>query len=244
MRKDRRPSRLKSAAAECARASKPRPRGSVRARILTAATRLFAAQGFEGTTLQEVADAVGVRKPSVLHYFPTKEDLGEAVDRQILEHWSQVVPIALRDAGTGIGQFEALIRELINFYSEDPDRARLVLREALNHPQKYRRNFLEYILPWLGLISETIGEGQRHGICRPGLDAEMYLVHVVQLVIVTVATGGVLSGPAGAGARAALDRAVSELVRISHDSLFTHDAEKLLAPRKPDQMGRGDRAKR
>ena len=38
----------------------------VRAKILTAATRLFAQKGVDGTSLQEISDAVGVRTPSLL----------------------------------------------------------------------------------------------------------------------------------------------------------------------------------
>ncbi|MET9622723.1 TetR/AcrR family transcriptional regulator [Streptomyces sp. NPDC006464] len=44
------------------------------------ATRLFLAQGFERTTISEIADAARVAKKTVTNYFPRKEDL--ALDHQ------------------------------------------------------------------------------------------------------------------------------------------------------------------
>ncbi|SFY40924.1 TetR/AcrR family transcriptional regulator [Streptomyces atratus] len=48
--------------------------------ISDAATRLFLAQGFEQTTIAEIAAAARVAKKTVTNYFPHKEDL--ALDRQ------------------------------------------------------------------------------------------------------------------------------------------------------------------
>jgi AcrR family transcriptional regulator len=44
-----------------------------RERILAEATRLFSRAGYEATSLQEVAAAVGITKAAVYHYFPTKQ---------------------------------------------------------------------------------------------------------------------------------------------------------------------------
>ena len=41
-------------------------------RILTAASRLFAINGFHGTSTRDIADAVGIRQPSLFHHFATK----------------------------------------------------------------------------------------------------------------------------------------------------------------------------
>ena len=43
--------------------------------IVEAAGRLFAQQGFDGTSLQDIANEVGVLKGSLYHYITTKEDL-------------------------------------------------------------------------------------------------------------------------------------------------------------------------
>ncbi|WNE93946.1 TetR/AcrR family transcriptional regulator [Streptomyces luomodiensis] len=44
-------------------------------RLLTAATRLFAEYGFEGTSVQKIVEAAGVTKGALYHYFDSKDDL-------------------------------------------------------------------------------------------------------------------------------------------------------------------------
>jgi AcrR family transcriptional regulator len=53
--------------------------------ILSQAAILFAEHGYEGTSLQEVAAAVGITKAAVYHYFPTKQVMYEAIVVDILE---------------------------------------------------------------------------------------------------------------------------------------------------------------
>ena len=48
---------------------------STREEILAAAARLFARQGYPGTSMNEVAEACAVSKPSLYHYFKDKHEL-------------------------------------------------------------------------------------------------------------------------------------------------------------------------
>lgn len=54
-------------------------RGETRERIIAAALELFAEHGAAGTSLQMIADALGVTKAAVYHQFRTKEDIVLAV---------------------------------------------------------------------------------------------------------------------------------------------------------------------
>ncbi len=51
---------------------------SIDATIVDVAAGLFAAQGVDGTSLQQVADAVGYSKTGLLHRFPSKQALHDA----------------------------------------------------------------------------------------------------------------------------------------------------------------------
>lgn len=65
-----------------------------RSGILDAATRLFAAQGVSGTSLQQIADAAGITKAAVYHHFPTKEQVVAAVLAPALEAIDAIVRTA------------------------------------------------------------------------------------------------------------------------------------------------------
>ncbi|MDH3843701.1 MAG: TetR/AcrR family transcriptional regulator, partial [Myxococcales bacterium] len=115
----------------------------VRAQILTHATRLFAEQGYDGTSVQEIADAVGIRKPSLLYHFNSKDELRENVISEMLAHWNAVLPSLLLRA-TREERFDATMEALSRFFIEDPDRARLMLRETLDRPEHMRALLKEF----------------------------------------------------------------------------------------------------
>ena len=56
------------------------------AEIIAAAAKVFQTKGYHAATVQDIADAVGVTKPAVLHHFPSKEHIRQAVLDGILAH--------------------------------------------------------------------------------------------------------------------------------------------------------------
>ena len=55
------------------------PRSAAQARVISAALDLFGRHGVSGTSLQMIADAIGVTKAAVYHQFKTKEEIVIAV---------------------------------------------------------------------------------------------------------------------------------------------------------------------
>jgi len=199
----------------------PALRPDVRSKILTHATRLFAAHGFDGTALQDVADAVGVAKPSLLHHFPSKEALREAVLQQMLAHWTELLPRILMAATAAEGRFEALTEALVSFFLEDPDRARLIVREALDRPKETRDTLTRQVRPWMAAVASYIRKGQEHGEHFADVDAEAYVVCVMQLVITAVASERTLGALVSEGKPAETrSRIIREMLRIAKASLF------------------------
>lgn len=201
----------------------------VRDQILDEATRCFAARGFEGTTLQEIADAVGMRKPSLLYHFESKEALRLAVLERLLAHWNEALP-RLLIAASGEERFEALLRELVGFFAADPDRARLLLREILDRPAEVRTLMAQHLPRWVDVVCHHIRKGQDEGVIHAHVDPEAYVIHVLHLVVSAVAnqacTGALLSVGARGDRRRreASERYLGELVRLARSALFVEAA--------------------
>lgn len=198
------------------------------ARILEVATRLFARQGFDGTSIQAIADEVGITKQTLLYHYPSKDDLRRAVLDNLFEHWRSVLPQLLAAVTSGRQRFDALTGELLRFFRADPDRARLVLREALDRPDHLRGRLAESLRPWVLLVSQYVRQGQTEGRIPDDVEPEAYVMHVIVLVITAVSTfealGGALSG--GTPGSAVEDRYFDELARIARTSLFKSSGRK------------------
>ncbi|HNT89333.1 MAG TPA: helix-turn-helix domain-containing protein, partial [Candidatus Hydrogenedentes bacterium] len=106
----------------------------MRGRITAAAIHLFGAYGFDGVSIQAIADAVGIRKQSLLHYFPSKDALHQHVVASLVVYWKDELPRLLAATESGYGRFDATVTALVEFFLEDPDRARLTVREMLDRP--------------------------------------------------------------------------------------------------------------
>lgn len=194
---------------------------SVPEQILSAATRLFAERGFDGTSLQEISDAVGIRKPSLLYHFSSKDELRRRVMEGLLAHWNELLPSLLVAATSGEGQFDSVLRETISFFAADPDRARLLMREVLDRPDEMGELVDTHVRRWVAIIGNYIRKGIEQGNVHPDVDAEAYIFSTINLVVANVATfnalGSVLSSKRGADA---FDQYVKETLRIAKTSLL------------------------
>jgi AcrR family transcriptional regulator len=105
---------------------------STREAILVEARRCFADHGYDGTSLNEIAEAVGIRRPSLLHHFPSKEAIYAEVFRLSLEEWSLRVDEATSRGVEGWQKVDLIITTGFRFFEANPEFVRIVSREALD----------------------------------------------------------------------------------------------------------------
>jgi TetR/AcrR family transcriptional regulator len=189
----------------------------VRAETIAAATRLFAAHGFEGTALQDIADAVGVSKPAVLHHFPSKEHVRQAVLDAILAHWQRMLPRLLLAATASGDRFDAVFGELHRFFAADPDRARLIVRETLDRPAEMRRLLRGTVRQWHAAVAQYVEAGRDTGRHYADVDPEAYVAAIMLLVITATASSPVAAAALDRDGPSRFDR---EIARIARASLF------------------------
>ncbi|MEX1365766.1 MAG: helix-turn-helix domain-containing protein [Nannocystaceae bacterium] len=206
--------------------------------ILDHATRLFAARGFVGASLRDIAKAVGIRKPSLLYHFNSKDELRRGVLENMLAHWNEVVPRLLKAATSGPEQFQAVATETLEFFRADPDRARLLLRELLDRPDEMKPLIISHVQPWTKIICDYIRKGQQQGRVHADIDPEAYIVHMINLMVTGVALQESILAlvPGREEHDTAAERYLTELLRVARAGLFIDPAAAREGIEPPDAL--------
>jgi AcrR family transcriptional regulator len=98
-------------------------------RILDAALVSFAGRGYEATSLDALAYELGLRKQSILYWFPSKETILEGVIDRAAADLAEALESSLERAGDGWDRVEAVVRSVFRLGAARPELLGLV-REA------------------------------------------------------------------------------------------------------------------
>lgn len=97
--------------------------------MIGAARSLFIERGYQATSLQMIADALGVTKAAVYHQFPSKAEILHAVLEPALEQVANIARDA-EHAASPVEGFEAALDGLVDLVMEHGDIAAMIRRDA------------------------------------------------------------------------------------------------------------------
>ncbi len=159
--------------------------------ILDEATRLFAERGFDGTSMADLAERVGLRKASLFHHFASKEELRAAVLERLVRDVGEAIASAAEVQGDYAERLDALTDAIVTLLGEHPFVARLLLREAMEWKDGEGGEVARAILSVLRSAESFIDGGQKAGVFAPG-DAQQTIITLVGLHFMPFAIGSVM----------------------------------------------------
>ena len=157
----------------------PSPRKRKRLRkeeIVAEATRLFAERGYEGASMGDLAERVGLRKASLFHHFPSKDVLYATVLSELLKNVKIAIVSAAMAEGSFAERLDALTDSLTEVLAAQPYVARLLIREAMDWGPVMRGGLGRTVNDVLAAGLEFARAGQRAGEFKADLDMPHVIV--------------------------------------------------------------------
>jgi TetR/AcrR family transcriptional regulator, cholesterol catabolism regulator len=150
-----------------------RPPWRRRAEVLDAAARVFHEKGYESTTIQEIAEAVGILKGSLYYYVQSKEDLLyeilESVHAEALLNVERIESME----GDALQKTRAFVTSHILFNAENLMKMGVFLHDFRSLSPERRRTIVEERDSYDGFLRRLLHQGQEEGTVCPDLDPKL-----------------------------------------------------------------------
>ncbi|MBB4683836.1 TetR/AcrR family transcriptional regulator [Amycolatopsis jiangsuensis] len=147
--------------------------------IVDQAMRLFAERGYDGTTLQDVADAVGLSRPNLYNYVKSKEELLVAmVEATARDAANSLREVRRRTDLDPADKLRLLVRALVLRRAEQPAQFRTLDRSEQSLPPEIAKKHLRGRRAVLKEITGVIEEGVTAGHFRP-VDARVSALSII-----------------------------------------------------------------
>lgn len=145
-----------------------RKKTETRQRILASAVALFAARGYDATTIEDIAESADVSRATVFNFFPRKSDLVLAwfVDRrtELASHLAEREHVGTQTSSQLVRAFGLIAR----MFEHDPRTGRGMVRAWLQAGGP----LLSPASETSSMFAEAVRTGQQRGDVDPGVDAD------------------------------------------------------------------------
>jgi AcrR family transcriptional regulator len=147
--------------------------GQRRPELLAVACRIFAEKGFDGASLQDIADQFGVLKGSLFHYIQSKDELlYEIIEGVYAGAQAAVWANAVQD-GPAVERLRRVIAAYVEYISRHLDEVTVWLHDFNALPERQRETIRRYEERDRRQLLELIQQAQREGGIRPDVDASL-----------------------------------------------------------------------
>ena len=164
--------------------------------LIEEAIRAFGREGYSGASLDQIATAVGIRKQTLLYYFPTKDALLEACLQAAGQRVAQEIADALEGKTTYWDRAEAVIHAVFRLAGEWPEFPMFVREAGRLGPDAFDR-FADVLDPMRLRAIEFLQMGMDQGEIRKQ-DPALLLFTLYTAVVGSLTEASVLNAVVGA----------------------------------------------
>jgi TetR/AcrR family transcriptional regulator len=134
-----------------------------RERLLQLSQEAFAAFGYVGASMEEIARSAGLRKSSLFHHFPSKAKLYAEALGAATGDLGKLVADAARREGTFLERLDGLGDTVVSYLGNNPPVARLLVREIVDGGRYLHGPGAELVRVVLGEIGGFLTIGMLEG---------------------------------------------------------------------------------
>jgi len=154
---------------------------STRERILAAALTAYGTDGFASTSLDALAEQLGVRKQTILYWFPSKQALFDAVVDDAAADLIEVFESEASRGLSGINQVEAIVRHVFRLAVRRPELLGLV-REVSRPGSVTAERLSDHVAPSFDQARDFLQREMNAGRLRKS-DPSMLLLSLYSTVV-------------------------------------------------------------
>jgi AcrR family transcriptional regulator len=154
-------------------AGERKPRQERWTELLDVAARIFARRGYDATSLQDIANELGILKGSLYYYINTKGDLLAHLLRNAHEQGLRNIQPIAEGPGDPIDRLARMIRTHARYVCTDRERTAVFLHERKRLTLEQRKEFLGDEHAYRRYFERVLRDGQNLGLIRAELDAKL-----------------------------------------------------------------------
>ena len=150
--------------------------------VLEAAARVFHEKGYESTSIQDIAEAVGILKGSLYYYIRSKEDLlYEIIQSAHEEALANVERVAAMEADA-LTKIRAFVTSHVTFNAENLVRMGVFFHDFRSLSDERRRAIVEARDVYDETLRGVIRQGQEEETVCPEIDPKMAAMAVMGML--------------------------------------------------------------
>jgi AcrR family transcriptional regulator len=160
----------------------PRATRKRRAEVVDAAARAFHEKGYEATSIQDIADGVGLLKGSVYYYISSKEDVLFELLQEAHHSAFQSVLEAIDFDGDPLQRLRAFVTALARYNADNAVRMGILLHDYRSLSEPRKRLILDQRDRYHEVLRALIEDGQDQGVVCAEIDPKLATLAVMGMI--------------------------------------------------------------